>query len=172
MAATAPALIYPRADLSLAALQPFTIGATGALTMISTAPWNGTGGASMLGYIDSISLEISQQLLEAISVDAAFMNRLATIIDGGFTVIENMKRSSATTDGPYGPLIAAYPGAVLTFAYQGIGSHVDKYTIYGLWENIRTGVQGIGAQKVATSFRLFDTSYLASGVNPITVARV
>lgn len=173
MAATTPLLIYPKVDLSAVALQPFNFsGTNGQMVMISTAPWNGIGGASLSGYIDSVAFNISQQLIEAISVDAGYMNRLATIIDAQFTIIENAKRSSATTDGPYGPLITQYAGACLTFQYAGISSHTDKYTIYGLWDNLGHGVQGIGSQKVATSFKLLDTSYAASGVNPITIARV
>lgn len=168
------ALIYPKADLSLATVLPHTQNSDGSWTPVASAPFSSVG-ASLLGYLDSIVLNIDQQLIEAISVDASYMNRIPTIIDSMAVVTENVRRPQSVTDGPYLPLVTQSGMAKVSFVYNGVTTHSDLYTLYGAWERCTGGIQGVGGQKAGMVVRQVDTSYTTvggvSGVPPISIVR-
>lgn len=177
-----PALIFPKADLSACTILPYTQNADGSWTAVNSGAF-ASGAASLLGYLDSVVLNIEQQNLEAISVDASYMNRIPTILDATAVLTENMRRqqgagsggASAADPGVIASVCIQYGMVKLSWAYNKGTVHNDIYTMYGLWRRYTAGVQGIGIQKAGFMIELLDTSYTTvggvSGVAPISVVR-
>lgn len=177
-----PALLFPKGDLSLATLLAYTQGTDGSWTAVSSGAF-ASGAISLLNYLDSIALTIDQNLMEAISVDASYMNRIPTILDAAVVVTENMRRqqgagalgASAADPGVITAVCTQYGLVKLSWAWNKSTNHNDIYTFYGAWERFSSGVQGIGGQKAGMALRLVDTSYTTvgavTGIAPISIVR-
>lgn len=174
-----PLLVFPKAHLSLATLLPYTQGTDGSWSEATAAPFN-LGPLSLLGYLDSIILNIEQQNLEAISVDSIYMHRIPAILDANAVVTENYRYQvgASPTSADPGLVIAQctqYGMCRLQWAYNKVVAHQDLYTLYGLWRRFTPGVQGIGIQKAGFMLEAIDTSYTTvsgvAGTPPFAVTR-
>jgi hypothetical protein len=155
-----PNLIYPLADLEILNVLPYTENADGSWTAVSTGLWS-SGAASFLGYIDSFMFNLDQNLIDAMSADSGYANRLATYLDGSFTVFENTRRgTSASTGSIIDKIINAGPNGKVSWAYTKVAADNPVATMYGKWRRITLpGAQGQGKQLSGLVLDMVDTSY-------------
>lgn len=170
MSATSPILTVPKADLSLCTLQAFTVAAL-------TGVWTAVGSPiNLLGYLDSVMAEGEQALIEAMSTESAFMNRVPGPTDASITIIENVKRVTASTflagSGPvFAPMVQNYTYCQILFGYNTGNSHFDTVSLYGAWRRYTGGLQGSGGQKSGITIDQVDVSYAGSGLVPFSIVR-
>ena len=170
-----PNMIIPRTDLSLCSILAYTENADGSWTAASSGVF-GSGAVSLLGYIGGLALSIDPDLIQAVSVDAAYMNRVQGVLDASATLIEKVRRASSTSSGPYlSQIVGGYSAIKLTWAYNTVTAHNDIWTLYGRWSRFTGGIEGMGSQNYGITIALTDTSYTTvsgvTGIPPLSVTR-